>query len=74
MLTLKARVRWWDDKKGYGFLEGNPDIFLHYSALRGEGFKSPKEGDLIEFELIDGPKGPVAGNAWRVNRMMEIDS
>ena len=58
-------VKWFNDSKGYGFIsaEGDTrDIFVHYSAIQGEGFKTLAEGQLVDFELIDGPKGPQASN------------
>ncbi|RMF84118.1 MAG: cold-shock protein [Nitrospinota bacterium] len=59
-----GRVKWFNDQKGYGFIEqeGGKDVFVHYSALQGEGFKTLTEGQEVRFEIIDGPKGPQASN------------
>ncbi len=58
----KGKVKWFNDTKGYGFIEtdSGDDIFVHYSAITGEGFKTLKEGDEVEFEVTEGPKGPQA--------------
>ncbi|MBP1719587.1 MAG: cold-shock DNA-binding domain protein [Deltaproteobacteria bacterium] len=61
-MKLTGRVKWFNDAKGYGFIEqeGGRDIFVHYTAITGEGFKSLNEGQKVEFEIIDGAKGPQA--------------
>jgi CspA family cold shock protein len=61
-------VKWFNDAKGFGFItqENGPDVFVHFSAIRGEGFKSLKENDLVEFDLANGPKGPQAANVVKV--------
>ncbi len=61
-------VKWFNDAKGFGFItqENGPDVFVHFSAIRGEGFKSLAEGDRVEFELTQGPKGPQAANVVKV--------
>ena len=58
----RGRVKWFNDQKGFGFIEveGSKDVFVHHSAITGEGFKSLKEGDEVEFETTQGPKGPNA--------------
>jgi CspA family cold shock protein len=61
-MKLTGRVKWFNDAKGYGFIEqeGGRDIFVHYTAIEGEGFRSLTEGQKVEFEIIEGAKGPQA--------------
>ena len=62
-------VKWFNDSKGFGFItpdEGEKDCFVHYSAIQGDGFKSLAEGDRVEFEVGEGPKGPAAENVTRL--------
>lgn len=61
----RGTVKWFSDQKGYGFITpegGKKDVFVHYSAVQGDGFKSLREGDTVEFEVTDGPKGEQAKN------------
>jgi CspA family cold shock protein len=60
----KGVVKWFNEKKGYGFLsqEDGDDVFVHYTSIKGDGFKTLKEGDAVEFEVQEGPKGPQAVN------------
>lgn len=61
-------VKWFNDSKGYGFIRADGsdgDIFVHYSAIDGEGFKTLAEGQKVEFELVQGPKGPLASNVTK---------
>ena len=64
----KGTVKWFDDSKGFGFIqqEEGEDIFVHYSAIGGDGFKTLKDGEEVEFEITDGPKGPQASNVVKV--------
>ncbi len=57
-------VKWFNGSKGYGFItrEGGPDVFVHFSAIQGEGFKNLEEGQKVEFTVEQGPKGPQAAN------------
>ena len=59
-----GKVKWFSDAKGYGFIEveGRRDIFVHYSAIQKDGFKTLAEGQEVEFEIVDGAKGPQAAN------------
>jgi CspA family cold shock protein len=65
---IEGTVKWFNDAKGFGFLtrEGGPDVFVHHSAIMGEGFKSLTEGDRVRFEVVDSPKGPRAANVSRI--------
>lgn len=60
----QGKVKWFNNQKGYGFLEIEPgkDVFVHYSAVTGDGFKTLTEGDLVNFDIVDGPKGQHAAN------------
>lgn len=63
-----GRVKWFNDSKGFGFLEqdNGEDVFVHFSAINGNGFKSLAEGDTVQFEIVKGPKGLQAANVNRV--------
>jgi CspA family cold shock protein len=65
---LQGTVKWFNNAKGYGFIgrEDGPDVFVHYSAITSEGYKSLQEGDKVEFEITQGQKGPQASNVSKV--------
>jgi CspA family cold shock protein len=68
LAQYKGTVKWFNNAKGYGFLgrEGGPDVFVHYSSIQGDGYKSLKEGDEVEFDVIQGTKGPQADQVVRL--------
>lgn len=68
MERINGTVKWFNDAKGFGFIsrEGGPDVFVHYSAVNSDGFKSLTEGDKVEFEIVPGQKGPQAANVVKV--------
>ena len=63
-VVAKGTVKWFNDQKGYGFIsqESGPDVFVHFSAIQGQGFKTLSEGQAVEFDVTQGPKGPQASN------------
>jgi CspA family cold shock protein len=65
---VKGHVKWFNDRKGFGFVsqENGEDVFVHYSSISGDGFKSLAEGDAVEFEVVKGPKGLQAANLIKV--------
>jgi CspA family cold shock protein len=64
----KGTVKWFNNQKGYGFItpEEGPDVFVHHSAIQGDGYKTLDEGQSVEFEINDGPKGPEAKNVVKL--------
>jgi len=60
----EGTVKWFNESKGFGFIEqdGGQDVFVHYSAIQGNGFKTLQEGDRVSFEVVEGQKGPAAEN------------
>ena len=64
MSTTTGTVKWFDEKKGFGFIERQEgaDVFVHFRAISGDGYKTLNEGQTVEFEVEDGPKGPQAVN------------
>ena len=69
MARLTGKVKWFNDAKGFGFItpdDGGKDCFVHHTAIQGQGFKSLAEGARVEFEVVDGPKGPAAQNVVKL--------
>ncbi len=64
----KGTVKWFNDAKGFGFIsqENGEDVFVHFSAIQAEGFRSLAEGDRVEFDVVKGPKGYQAANVRRI--------
>ena len=69
MARLTGTVKWFNDAKGFGFIahEGGPDVFVHFSAIESSGFKSLAEGDQVEFEIVQGQKGPQASGVIKTS-------
>ncbi|MGL4277898.1 MAG: transcription antiterminator/RNA stability regulator CspE, partial [Morganella morganii] len=66
MSKRKGNVKWFNEAKGFGFItpeDGSKDVFVHFSAILNDGFKTLAEGQKVEFEIVDGAKGPSAANA-----------
>jgi len=69
MERLRGAVKWFNNAKGFGFIgrdDGGADVFVHYSAITGDGFKSLQENDRVEFEIVEGQKGPQAANVIKL--------
>ena len=68
LLIMLGKVKWFNKEKGYGFIEreDGDDVFVHYSAIQEDGFKSLTEGQEVEFEIVDGSRGPQAANVVKV--------
>lgn len=62
---MQGKVKWFNNSKGFGFIgrdDGGADVFVHYTAILGDGYRTLNEGDTVEFEIVGGPKGPQAAN------------
>ena len=68
MTRIKGTVKWFNNAKGFVFIgrDDGPDVFVHYSAISSEGYKSLQEGDQVEFEIVQGQKGPQAGDVIKL--------
>ncbi|MFI6982546.1 transcription antiterminator/RNA stability regulator CspE [Embleya sp. NPDC050154] len=69
MARIKGSVKWFNEAKGFGFIspeDGSKDVFVHFSAIQGNGFKTLAEGQAVEFEVQDGQKGPSAANVLAI--------
>jgi cold shock protein len=66
-MAVQGKVKWFSNVKGYGFIEqeGGQDVFVHYSTIQGDGYKTLEEGDVVTFDVIQGEKGPQASNVIR---------
>ncbi len=64
---MQGKVKWFNNEKGYGFIgrDDGADVFVHYSAITGDGFRTLQEGDQVEFEIVQGPKGPQAAKVMK---------
>lgn len=65
---MLGKVKWFNQEKGFGFIEreGGDDVFVHFSAIQEEGFKTLAEGQEVEFEIVEGPRGPQAANVVKL--------
>ncbi|MFQ5888657.1 MAG: cold-shock protein [Gemmatimonadota bacterium] len=69
-MPITGKVKWFDDAKGFGFItrdDGQKDCFVHHSAIQSAGFKSLSEGDIVQFDVVQGQKGPAAENVRKVD-------
>ena len=66
---MEGKVKWFNAEKGFGFIEreGGEDVFVHFSAIQGDGFKTLDEGQNVEFDIVEGPRGPQAANVVKLS-------
>ena len=69
-MKVTGQVKWFNNSKGFGFIgrEGGADVFVHYTAISGEGYRSLQEGDTVEFEIVQGQKGPQAAEVVKLQQ------
>jgi CspA family cold shock protein len=67
-VNVQGKVKWFNNSKGYGFIgrDDGADVFVHYTAIVGDGYRTLQEGDPVEFEIVQGPKGPQAANVVKI--------
>ena len=68
-MSVQGKTKWFNGSKGFGFLEqedGGKDVFVHFSAIQGDGFRNLNEGDAVEFDIVEGPKGTQAANVRKI--------
>ena len=65
-MAERGRVKWFNESKGFGFIANGPDVFVHYTAITGNGFRTLNENDEVEFDITQGNKGPQASNVVKV--------
>ena len=72
-MAVQGKVKWFSNVKGYGFIEqeGGQDVFVHYSSIQGDGYKSLEEGDAVTFDIVQGDKGPQASNVIREKKQAQ---
>jgi CspA family cold shock protein len=73
---LQGTIKWFNNSKGYGFIgcANRPDVFVHYSGILGDGYRTLEEGDLVHFQIVDGEKGPQAANVVKIqSKNIELD-
>jgi CspA family cold shock protein len=70
---MEGTVKWFNNSRGYGFIgrENGPDVFVHYSGIAGDGYRTLQEGDRVTFEIVQGPKGPQAANVLKLGSERE---
>ncbi|MEO0474585.1 MAG: cold shock domain-containing protein [Planctomycetota bacterium] len=75
-MSIQGEVKWFDPKKGYGFIVGpeQQDVFVHFSQILGDGFRSLKDGELVEYELVEGDKGLQAKEVKRVEVTAPVEA
>jgi CspA family cold shock protein len=72
----KGTVKWFNETKGYGFItrDSGGDVFAHYTAIQGDGYKTLSEGDVVSFDIVDGDKGPKASNIVKIHHLNHCTS